>query len=190
MPNYLKNILHCNYADLALYTSIPFLVSYMFSLLCGMVCDYIVKKKMVTLTRARQIFTAIGTLWLNFDDSTMSDTISLAGAVVCAIFTVMIYYAELDVTAVVIYFTLAMGSMGGFYCGAQANFLDLCPNYAGALMGLVNGTGGMFDLLCQCWLVNYIPFLICSRLRISRTLFDWTIHDQCIEIQLFAVSLL
>lgn len=40
-----------------------------------------------------------------------------------------------------------MGLMGGFYCGAQANFLDLCPNYSGALMGLVNGTGAICGFL-------------------------------------------
>lgn len=60
MPNYLKVILNFNYTELAVYTSLPFLVSYLFSLICGVVCDCIVNRKLVTLTRARQIFTAIG----------------------------------------------------------------------------------------------------------------------------------
>lgn len=64
-----------------------------------------------------------------------------------AIFTVLIWYAGYNRAYAVVYFTLAMGAMGGFYTGAQANFLDLCPNYAGALMGLVNGTGAVCGFL-------------------------------------------
>lgn len=64
-----------------------------------------------------------------------------------ASFALLIYYAEIDKVTALIYFTLAMGSMGAYYTGAQANFLDICPNYSGALTGLVNSTGGICAFL-------------------------------------------
>lgn len=64
-----------------------------------------------------------------------------------ASFTLLIYHVQYDKTAAVFFYTLAMGFMGAFYTGVQANFLDLCPNYSGALMGLVSGTGGVCGFL-------------------------------------------
>lgn len=128
MPKYFEVILKFDYKDLAVYMSIPFLASYLFSLLCGAVCDHIVAKQIMTLTKARQQFTTIG-------------------ALVSASFALLIFYADHDKVAALIYFTLAMASMGAYYAGAQANFLDLCPNYSGALMGLVNGSGAICGFL-------------------------------------------
>lgn len=44
---------------------------------------------------------------------------------------------------VVVFFTLAMGFLGNFYPGLKVNALDLSPNYAGSLMALTNGIGGL-----------------------------------------------
>lgn len=44
---------------------------------------------------------------------------------------------------VVILFTLAVGFLGNFYPGLKVNALDLSPNYAGSLMALTNGIGGL-----------------------------------------------
>lgn len=108
-----------------------------------------------------------------------------------AAFTILIWYAGNSHVAVVVYFTLAMGAMGGFYTGeafvyfycfatnlkhfstgAQANFLDLCPNYSGALMGLVNGTGAVCGFLVP-YLTGKITNNVCSD---SLTLFLRIIH--------------
>jgi MFS transporter, ACS family, solute carrier family 17 (sodium-dependent inorganic phosphate cotransporter), other len=58
-----------------------------------------------------------------------------------ACFIVAASYAGCDETLVIILFTLAMGTMGGFYPGMKVNALDLSPNYAGSLMALTNGIG-------------------------------------------------
>lgn len=44
-------------------------------------------------------------------------------------------------------FTIAMGTMGTFYCGMKCNGLDLCPNYAGTLMAVVNGVGAISGII-------------------------------------------
>lgn len=40
-------------------------------------------------------------------------------------------------------FTLGMGFMGTFYSGLKANTLDIAPNYAGVVMAVANGIGGL-----------------------------------------------
>lgn len=60
IPNYLKVVVGLNNKELAVYMSIAFFASYSVSLVCGVVCDYVVNKKWVTLTRARKVFTTIG----------------------------------------------------------------------------------------------------------------------------------
>lgn len=62
-------------------------------------------------------------------------------------FTLLIFLANRDGITAVLCHTIALGSMGSFYAGAQANYLDLCPNYSGALMGLVNGSGAVCSFL-------------------------------------------
>ena len=48
---------------------------------------------------------------------------------------------------VVVLFTIAMGFMGAHYSGMKVNTLDLSPNYAGALIGLVNGIGAITGIV-------------------------------------------
>lgn len=52
-------------------------------------------------------------------------------------------YAGCDRLAVVASFTLGMGFMGTFYSGLKANTLDIAPNYAGVVMAVANGFGGL-----------------------------------------------
>lgn len=59
-PNYLKLVLKFNYVELAWYTSLSFMVSFMSSVLCGVVCDDRVNRELVSRTRARKIFTVTG----------------------------------------------------------------------------------------------------------------------------------
>ncbi|XP_037042128.1 putative inorganic phosphate cotransporter [Bradysia coprophila] len=124
LPNYLKIVLKFNNSDLVWSTSIAFMVGYLFSVLCGIVCDFIVSKEFVTRTRARKIF-------------------GVNGSIISAGFTLLIYHVKCDRVAALACYILAMCFMDAFYTGAQANFLDLCPNYSGALMGLVNGAGAI-----------------------------------------------
>lgn len=44
-------------------------------------------------------------------------------------------------------FTIAMGFMGSFYCGMKVNGLDICPNYAGTVMAIVNGIGAVSGII-------------------------------------------
>lgn len=52
-------------------------------------------------------------------------------------------YAGCNKTVVVALFTIGMGCMGTFYSGLKVNNLDLAPNYAGVIMAITNGVGGI-----------------------------------------------
>lgn len=42
-----------------------------------------------------------------------------------------------------------MALMGTFWPSMKVNALDLSPNYAGFLMGLISGIGGISGILCK-----------------------------------------
>lgn len=56
------------------------------------------------------------------------------------IFLVAASYASTSVGAVIL-FSIAMTIMGCFYCSIKVNPNDLSSNYAGTIMGIVNGIG-------------------------------------------------
>ena len=64
-----------------------------------------------------------------------------------AIFIVGASFAGCDRMTVVVLFTVAMAFMGSHYSGMKVNTLDLSPNYAGALIGLVNGIGAITGIV-------------------------------------------
>lgn len=63
------------------------------------------------------------------------------------VFIVAASYSGCDRMLAVGMFTIAMGLMGTFYCGMKCNGLDLCPNYAGSLMAIVNGVGAISGII-------------------------------------------
>lgn len=60
-----------------------------------------------------------------------------------ACFLILAIYVGCDRILAVVMFTIGMACMGTFYCGMKVNSIDLTPNYAGSLMGLVNGVASI-----------------------------------------------
>lgn len=60
-----------------------------------------------------------------------------------AVFIILASYAGCRKALTVVCFTFAMGLMGFFFVGLKINILDLSPNHAGAIMGVVNGLGSL-----------------------------------------------
>lgn len=48
---------------------------------------------------------------------------------------------------VVTLFAMTLGLMGTFYPGMKINALDLSPNFAGTLMAVINGIGGITGII-------------------------------------------
>lgn len=75
-------------------------------------------------------------------------------------------YAGCNRALVIVLFTLAMGTMGGFYPGMKLSPLDMSPNYAGTLMAVTNGIGALTGILG--------PYLV-GVLTPNTTLYEWRV---------------
>lgn len=69
-----------------------------------------------------------------------------------AVFILVAAYSGCDRVQAVVMFTIGMGFMGTFYSGLKVNALDLSPNFAGTVMAIVNGIGGLTGI--------FVPYLI------------------------------
>lgn len=86
-----------------------------------------------------------------------------------AIFIVIATYVGCDRMLAVGMFTIAMGFMGTFYCGMKVNALDLSPNYAGTIMAIVNGIGGLTGIIVPYLVGALTENVICLNCCASKT---------------------
>ncbi|KAF5280927.1 hypothetical protein FQA39_LY17933 [Lamprigera yunnana] len=128
LPKYMKDVLKFRIDENGIWSSLPYVVMWLVSIGSGWLCDWIIKKKYMTITFARKFFTTIAALGP-------------------AIFIVGAGYSGCDRYLAVGLFTVAMGLMGTFYCGMKVNALDLSPNFAGTLMAIVNGMGAISGII-------------------------------------------
>lgn len=127
-----------------LYSSIPYLAMWVSSILMGIVSDWMFVRKMITITNTRKLWTTVGEL--KNDKNLCSNShqlLQISGSFFPAFLIVAASYAGCDRTTVIILFSLAMGTMGGFYPGMKCNPLDLSPNYSATIMATTNGIGAI-----------------------------------------------
>ena len=128
LPKYMADVLRFPVLKNGLYSSAPYILMFIMSILTGLISDYLIKKNKMTITRARVFFTALS-------------------AIGPAIFIVAASYAGCNRGLTVFFFTLSMGFMGAFYPSLKVNPMDLSPNYAATLMALSNGMGSFAGVL-------------------------------------------
>lgn len=116
----MSDVMKFNVKENGIYSSLPYLLMWFVSLGSGVLSDWMIVRNMISVTNSRKLFT----------------TIASAGP---AIFIVIASYSGCDKVLAVVFFTIAMGFMGGYYSGMKVNALDLSPNYAGVLMAITNG---------------------------------------------------
>uniref|UniRef100_A0A8D8VYQ6 Inorganic phosphate cotransporter n=1 Tax=Cacopsylla melanoneura TaxID=428564 RepID=A0A8D8VYQ6_9HEMI len=120
LPKYMSSVLNFSVKDNGLLSAMPFIFQWLFAILAGWLSDRLVKKKTYSVTVIRKIFTLIG----------------FFGP---AIGILLASFAGMNRELAVFSFTLGMAFMGFYYPSIRVNTLDLSPNYAGVLMGIVNG---------------------------------------------------
>ncbi|XP_049817601.1 putative inorganic phosphate cotransporter isoform X2 [Aethina tumida] len=145
LPKYMKDVLHFNVKQNGVWSSVPYIFMWIVSMSSGWLCDWLIKKNIMMITTARKFFTTLASMGP-------------------ALFIILASYSGCDRTLAVTMFTLAMGCMGTFYCGMKVNALDLSPNYAGAIMAVVNGIGGLTGII--------VPYLV-GALTENHTLLEW-----------------
>ncbi|XP_025837209.1 putative inorganic phosphate cotransporter isoform X2 [Agrilus planipennis] len=128
LPKYMSDVLNFNVTQNGLWSSLPYVVMWIVSMVFGWFCDWHITKGYTGITFARKFYTAVG-------------------AIGPGIFMLAASYAGCDRMLAVIMFTVAMGFMGTFYCGMKVNTLDLSPNYAGTIMAIQNGLGAITGII-------------------------------------------
>lgn len=66
-------------------------------------------------------------------------------------------YSGCNRQSVNVYMILGMGFMGTYYPSLKVNTLDLTSNYAGTVMGLVNGIGALSGIISPSLTSFMIP---------------------------------
>ncbi|XP_050079160.1 sialin-like [Anopheles maculipalpis] len=147
LPKYMKSILQISVSDNGLVTYTPFFSMWLFSILGGWLCDMQIKKQCLSRTNARKFWTTIG-------------------SILPAFFMMAASYTGKDKVLVITYFALCVTFLGGFYPGVKVNTNDLSPNFAGVLMGMVNGIGAVTGIIT--------PYLA-GLLTPNQTLEEWRV---------------
>ncbi|CRK93649.1 CLUMA_CG007178, isoform A [Clunio marinus] len=145
LPKYMSDVLRFSIKENGFYSSLPYASMWVASIAMGFWSDWMIVRNIISITNARKFFT----------------TVASVGP---AVFIVAASYAGCNRITVVILFTIAMGTMGGFYPGMKVNPLDLSPNYSGSIMATTNGIGALTGILG--------PYLV-GLLTGGQTLTEW-----------------
>ncbi|XP_054286347.1 putative inorganic phosphate cotransporter isoform X2 [Macrosteles quadrilineatus] len=144
LPKYMKSVMHFSIHQNGLLSAAPYLVMWIFALICGFLVDFLVKRN-ISITLVRKIFISI---------AATGPALGILAA----------SYSGCDKVLVSLFFTMGMGLMGAFVPSLKVNALDLSPNYAGTLMALVGGIGAISGI--------FTPYLV-GVLTPDSTLLQW-----------------
>ena len=128
LPQYFNNVLHKDISSNAVFTSLPFLLTFIFSMIYSMFSDYLRRNNLMGVTNIRRLAQFI------------SQTL-VAVTLVCIAFL-----GEHEVAVETLLF-LGIGLLGAAYSGWQSTTVDMAPNYSGTLCGIANTFGSISGFL-------------------------------------------
>lgn len=126
-PKYIKEALNFDLEKSSLLASLPFLCQYIFATTYGILADEILKRG-YSLIAVRRVSTAIS-----------------HGCP--AILLLFLAFIGCNVTASIAILTTAVSLIGAFSAGFFQNPLDIAPNFAGSLTGIMNGIGSLTGVI-------------------------------------------
>ncbi|XP_005176578.2 putative inorganic phosphate cotransporter [Musca domestica] len=129
IPSYLHGVLGMEIKSNALYSALPFLAMWAMSYVYVLTADILQRKKILTLSAIRKIINscafwipAVGLIAIGFLD-------------------------EGKKTLAIVLMTISVGVNSGATIGSSLNTIDLSPNHAGILMGIVNTIANFMPLI-------------------------------------------
>ncbi|CAG9828052.1 unnamed protein product [Diabrotica balteata] len=129
IPTYMNEILKFNLKKNGVLSALPYILQWMTGLVLSIISDKMIIRGIVSIAIARKMMNAIGML-------------------IPALALIFLGYCSKD-TAVgaVILLMIAVGANGATFCGTFINNVDLSPNFAGVLYGIMNGCSNVFGIL-------------------------------------------
>ena len=128
LPKYMNDVLHISIKDNGLYSSIPHASRNIFTFFCGFLCAWLISTDRLSITNVRKLFFLIASIF-------------------SGVFLIVASYAGCNEFLVVLSFAISVGALGAMLVSGCVNPMDLSPNYAGALTGLINGSGAISGIL-------------------------------------------
>ena len=119
LPIYMKGVLNFEIKENAIYTALPFLTLWFFSIFISKTLDTLRMKGKITTTTARKIATFIASF-----------------VPLCCLLTLC--YIGCNRMAAVFITGIGVTSIGAMFSGFLSNHIDLAPNFAGMLMAFTN----------------------------------------------------
>lgn len=114
-PMYMSSILGFSIQENGLLNGLPFLCSYISSVIFCSIADYLINNNYLSLTNCRKLFTAIS-------------------QIIPGILILLIGILNNNVIVVIIIWFLAVTLITASYAGAMANIVDIAPNLAGPVL--------------------------------------------------------
>lgn len=114
-PAYMKNILNFDIQSNGVMSGLPFLCSYLSSVVFCYVADVLVQHKILNLTNVRKLMTA-------------------SSQIIPGLLVVLVGYLGTEIVSVLIIWSIAVTMITASYAGAMANIVDLAPNLAGPVL--------------------------------------------------------
>ncbi|XP_045518465.1 putative inorganic phosphate cotransporter [Pieris brassicae] len=136
VPTYMHAILKVNVKNSGLLSSLPYVSFVICCIFFGYFSDVLVNKNILTMKNVRRLSNSVGTL----------------GPGLCI---VLVSYTE-NVTLAVICFVAGLGAQSAMHTGWVVNYIDLSPNYSGALMAIGNGLANFCVLVLPILVSNIV----------------------------------
>ena len=114
-PAYMKNILNFDIQSNGVISGLPFLCSYLSSVIFCYLADVLVKQKILNLTNVRKLMTA-------------------SSQIIPGLLVVLVGYLGTELVSVLIIWSIAVTMITASYAGAMANIVDIAPNLAGPVL--------------------------------------------------------
>ncbi|CAB3221235.1 unnamed protein product [Arctia plantaginis] len=128
-PSYMNQMLNVNIKANGIMSALPYLTVYILSFPFGYFADYIINKKILSVTATRKL----------------SNSIGLYGPAIALI--ALSYAPPGNVTIGVLLITVVVGLNVGRLTGLMLVHLDMSPNFAGTLMGITNMSANIISII-------------------------------------------
>lgn len=112
-PSFMKNILNFDIQSNGIISGLPFICSYLASVLFCYVADVLVQENILNLTNVRKLMTA-------------------SSQIIPGLLVVLVGYMGKEIITVIIIWSIAVTMITASYAGAMASIVDIAPNLAGA----------------------------------------------------------
>ncbi|XP_037798024.1 sialin-like [Penaeus monodon] len=127
LPTYMSSVLGFSIRSNGFLSSLPFLTQFLASVSCGVLGDWLLTRKYITVSTSRKMF-------------------AFVSHIMTAIVLVTVGYVGCNAALAVALFPVATAFSGAYCSGHMPNHLDLSPNFAGTILGVGNSLAFMVSM--------------------------------------------